>query len=624
MLNNNNVNDEELRVEQAHVDNLEAVKEFFEAAFSWAENQLAPRVIEETPSEKIYNEDPDNTVDVVGIGAGPVGLSTALQLKKRNPYLNIHMLEQHSQYKRTQELRLNVDFIDDEVIQDEIKKRIDDGSVKLNDKTLKISIQILEQILSDRAIALGIIIKNNITFGLNIKNNNPNNYLMTPEKLISSYPNCRTFIGCDGAHSSVRKLIFREDEEILERQDVQFLVEFKYSVLFSTDIKKLNYTLHGYATEKLAGFRCNETIKQNLEEKTTQIILRFIVDKTTYEKIGEVTFQKPLTQFRKLPEKLQKAISVWVNVREDVIGEKFIVNTGKLSKITLSVYSSKTYSITINKINWFLVGDAAFGVPFFRALHAGLNCSKKLTALLDSAFSRPYLFQTVCNDYNKYVIARYKKEAYTAREKNLGLDISKELVKISSKVPWQINVWGINSSYKFRHNIFLELEDPEKLAQALKTNYSFDEIRTKLVASIQNVLIPLRYQGKKDFFMMIHNEERRVFELSAVIGDCKDLEELKNVLAKFIRTGQTKSDKLLITYSPIRNPNSLRSFLIKILFQNEEANQVVWWSVDKIQNRMQLDTLPVKSDELVPQILAENNTIAYEGKQDEYTNLLSH
>jgi hypothetical protein len=143
MLNNNNVNNEELRVEQAHADNLEAVKEFFEAAFSWAENQLASRVIEETPSEKIYNEDPDNTVNVVVIGARPVGLSTALQLKKRNPHLNIHMLEQHGQYKRTQELRLNADFINDEVIQHEIKKRIEDGSVKLNGKTLKISIQIL-------------------------------------------------------------------------------------------------------------------------------------------------------------------------------------------------------------------------------------------------------------------------------------------------------------------------------------------------------------------------------------------------------------------------------------------------------------------------------------------------
>ena len=48
-----------------------------------------------------------NSTNVLVVGSGPVGLSTAIQAKIRNPNLNITILDEYEKYKRKQKLRLD-------------------------------------------------------------------------------------------------------------------------------------------------------------------------------------------------------------------------------------------------------------------------------------------------------------------------------------------------------------------------------------------------------------------------------------------------------------------------------------------------------------------------------------
>lgn len=44
--------------------------------------------------------------DIVFVGAGPVGLWTAIQAKKRNPQAQIQVYERYTEYQRSHVLRL--------------------------------------------------------------------------------------------------------------------------------------------------------------------------------------------------------------------------------------------------------------------------------------------------------------------------------------------------------------------------------------------------------------------------------------------------------------------------------------------------------------------------------------
>jgi predicted proteasome-type protease len=51
-----------------------------------------------------------------------------------------------------------------------------------------------------------------------------------------------------------------------------------------------------------------------------------------------------------------------------------IPHSEKLIYVPISVYSACSFAESISQIPYFIVGDAAYGVPYFKSLNSNLLC----------------------------------------------------------------------------------------------------------------------------------------------------------------------------------------------------------------------------------------------------------
>ena len=75
-----------------------------------------------------------------------------------------------------------------------------------------------------------------------------------------------------------------------------------------------------------------------------------------------------------------ESIKIWMNVKAQLYSERRVPGSEKLTALDLAVYRAREF-VTISRGQsraFCLVGDSAFGVPFFRALNNGLLCGTKL------------------------------------------------------------------------------------------------------------------------------------------------------------------------------------------------------------------------------------------------------
>lgn len=82
---------------------------------------------------------------------------------------------------------------------------------------------------------------------------------------------------------------------------------------------------------------------------------------------------------------LVRDIRVFVNYRRAKLGER-CVGGALVTAVELSAYSASTFAGRVDGVPFALVGDAAFGVPYFRALNNGLACANELALRLADFF----------------------------------------------------------------------------------------------------------------------------------------------------------------------------------------------------------------------------------------------
>jgi 2-polyprenyl-6-methoxyphenol hydroxylase-like FAD-dependent oxidoreductase len=252
------------------------------------------------------------------------------------------------------------------------------------------------------------------------------------QTLRNLHPECEVFIGADGAHSLIRREIFGDEYSILK--DLHHVVELKYEVAGST--RSLDILTEHYRSIKLMPSSVFEYVGRE-RDSLTPITLRFFVAKDVYDRIGDVSFKDPVTienYQQRLPPTLSESINLYLTIRKELLGDDPMFSTMKLGKLTLSVYGSASFSRSSNRANWYLVGDAAMGVPFFRSLNAGLLCGSRLAQLLSHS-------SEAVRDYNSYASRRLFIEQARARIKSAGVHLHAAFVRASSVVPWQVNKW---------------------------------------------------------------------------------------------------------------------------------------------------------------------------------------
>lgn len=373
--------------------------------------------------------------DVIFVGAGPVGLYTAIQIKLYCPELHIKMYEKHEEYQRKHVLIIDKSSYkgshEDSAFQSMLKKL--EGKVPTN---------VIEEQLLQFARDIGIEI--------DYKQVTSTTYLAQTHK------EATVFIGADGSHSLVRKEIF-DDKKTVE-EDLQYIAELKYKIEGKS--RALSNFMEYLPALTLSNHFVSEFIGKERAGESA-ISLRFFVDADTYHEMRElgVTFKTPLDIERiktiQTPgiQKLSTSIQRWLVARQDFAKDRIVKDSDKLTVVNLPVYRSEKFATEKDKNTWLNVGDAAMGVPYFRALNAGLISGNTLAKLMYMHFHpQPMARRSKIGSYSKVslsmerpfsLIERYNhemskianREISNARWKDTGLNIAQSSVHTSQKVP---------------------------------------------------------------------------------------------------------------------------------------------------------------------------------------------
>jgi len=391
--------------------------------------------------------------DIVVIGAGPVGLWTAIQIKKRRPETDIQIYERYTEYKRSHVLKLehrsmlfyakNKTDIAEKQFFKEVTGSDFSKSFKMAalGKSHFIRTNDLEAALKNYAAALGI----QTTY----------DKINSPEDIISRHPECPNFIGADGAHSKIRTAIMGQDA--VNNFPLQYVVEIKYEAQGSP--QELSLHEH-YKTNKMLTHMAFEYVGRE-KNGITPVSLRFFVDEETYKQLPEASFKEPLKiNDSRIPESLKQDIKSYLNVRRLKANESFKPNSEKMSKLTLSLYKAKKFATSKHAKNWFLVGDSAMGVPYFRSLNAGFIIGSQLAFIL----TRDITPRNKIKLYNACQPLDTAWEFTYAKGKDIGLQAYDSFRQVSAKLPWEFVKWGKKDKTQFKqktHRAFWTKRPPK-------------------------------------------------------------------------------------------------------------------------------------------------------------------
>ena len=288
--------------------------------------------------------------DVVLVGAGPVGLFTAIEMKLLNPALKIKILDRNKEYGRHHILRLEKESL------------INSITYKTYDAVKKLHGFVPTSEIETTFLEIAKDLKLDIETGVKVDD---------CQALLKQFPTAHTIIGADGAHSVVRKQLFG-DKKIVD-SNLQFIVEIKYKAKGKTSL--LPTLTYGPALGQVKHFITENVGKE--KGGSTPVSLFVFVDEATYNEIRDIpnahlSDLKPKT---KRMVKLLNTIKPWLSLRRAALNEELVNDSEKINGVALSVYQSECFAKEIDDKKAYVVGDAAAAVPYYRALNAGLRAA---------------------------------------------------------------------------------------------------------------------------------------------------------------------------------------------------------------------------------------------------------
>ncbi|MCM2343394.1 MAG: hypothetical protein NDJ24_02405 [Alphaproteobacteria bacterium] len=368
--------------------------------------------------------------DLVIVGGGPVGQWVAINAKKHNPALDIQIYERYQEYQRSHVLRLrhlatllyakhDHSARESEFFRDVMGRTLTEIFYQAAGHVF-IRTNDLEAALSSYARDLGV--------------KTAYQKIDQPGMAMGLHPECRMFVAADGAHSQMREHLMGSSS--LREYPLQYVAEVKYQA--TGPVRKLEFLSDNYFANKVIPHMIFEYVGRE-KEGVTPVTLRAFMDRKTYEAMPEATFKKPLTLNNgALPRSLADSIQTYMDVRQLRAGEQAIPESIKISKLTLSMYAARRFAQMDDDRAWFLAGDSAMGVPYFRSLNAGFFVGSQLAYIV----SRGSLSER--NKVRAYNAVRPLDVAWeftTARSKDILLTSYNDFRTISADVPWEFMTW---------------------------------------------------------------------------------------------------------------------------------------------------------------------------------------
>ncbi|HEY8962919.1 MAG TPA: hypothetical protein VIN59_00505 [Alphaproteobacteria bacterium] len=319
--------------------------------------------------------------DVVIVGGGPIGNWTAIQLKARNPKLDVQIYERHPDYMRDHLLNIREMSFDRHAAPktpetENLRERIIRAHRGMNvaDKTIVLQTQDLESILKTEAERLGV----KTTYET----------IQSPQDVMMRHPECKLFVAADGTRSAMRNALLGqnsvEETPMFESMDVTYDSRGKPGFVSRPTFDRVDDMVV-------------ESISRGKDGIST-VNLRFLVDEAMYASLFEATFKTPLT-FDRIAEirksygqrnidmfRVENHIREFMKIRAQEAGDDFIPGTERIVRVKLSRYASEKFAVKTAapalETGWFMVGDAAMGMPFSRSINSGLMQGSQLANIL--------------------------------------------------------------------------------------------------------------------------------------------------------------------------------------------------------------------------------------------------
>ncbi|MAE21292.1 MAG: hypothetical protein CMK92_02575 [Pseudomonas sp.] len=343
---------------------------------------------------------------VVIIGGGPVGLWTAIQIKVRHRNWDVIVYERYEEYKRKHVL-----LLDKKSFSGYASHPLVDTFVSSLPDTIRTSV--LQEHLMDIVRRIGVRVVTGRT--------------VTVSDVYREHPRVRTVIGADGSHSRVRSEYFGMEY----RKELQYIVDVKYEVYGST--RALSSLSEAYPTLKLIRHVITEHVGKSRGGRTP-VSARLLVSEQEYQSMRDATFKNPWT-FTQLHGRVNESVTVWMNAKAMITSERRVRGSEKITALCLNVYAAKSFHRHDHErdIDVFLVGDAAFGVPYFRSLNNGIISGTRLARHMSSG-------------YNRFMRRLSNREREAAEAKRFGLRLGNAVKSMNAMLPWQIIRWKDSDS----------------------------------------------------------------------------------------------------------------------------------------------------------------------------------
>ncbi|MBI2234810.1 MAG: hypothetical protein HYU57_07515 [Micavibrio aeruginosavorus] len=377
--------------------------------------------------------------DIVMVGAGPVNLWTAIQIKNRNPHLNIRLYERYREYQRSHVLRVEQASL--------LLYGKKNGTPREDSFYKDVTGKTLSQIYKMAATGAVFIRTNDLeqaekTYATDLGIEIVYEKIADPYALMLAHPEARYFIAGDGARSLMREQLLGADS--IRNFPQQYIVEAKYQA--HGHAGELGFLQDHYKANKILSNMAFEYVGRE-RNGTTPVTLRFFVDRETYDALPEMGFKDPFPlSDPRIPEALAQDIKTYMNVRKEKAHENFCESSDRLGKLTLSCYAAKKFGIATPDRPWFLVGDAAMGVPYFRSLNAGMIIGSQLAFIL----TRDISDKNKVRAYNACRPLDIAWEFTSARTKNMGLKLYDAFRGVSAEVPWEVVRWDRETVRRFQ------------------------------------------------------------------------------------------------------------------------------------------------------------------------------
>jgi 2-polyprenyl-6-methoxyphenol hydroxylase-like FAD-dependent oxidoreductase len=407
--------------------------------------------------------------NIVIVGAGPIGITTACTLKALNKELNICVVDKRPEPGRSHGLRVQSDSVAkiNELLTNALLQK--DSNVDVNNVNKLKGIfnqwirgnnfprtSEIENTLGNAAKEMGIEVirdkdceisqKAEITYEDLLKPEEPANLTSKQNTLRNIFQKASVIIGADGAHSEVRKQIF--GEKLVDQKTLQYIIELKYQTEGKAQPR-------GVFTGLMHAYKCGHVdfenmAKQKMSEKKPAT-LHVFVDQETYNDLRPIIDGKQkgvfgnswsLKEIKELAKTNPRVKDVYHDIMhnlKDAKRKEGKCSEEQISTLEIGVYRSEESVKIHHGKHILLIGDANSGMVLERGFNKGLKevalCAKAVADFFKRPVQSNASVQKVPKEfkcYQKETRKIFSNEKWWAEFKNYWIVMAQKIVKLIS------------------------------------------------------------------------------------------------------------------------------------------------------------------------------------------------